>query len=53
MESDVHESPKDVMDESRALQRMNGLLLLLLLLQRPYLLRLRQQLLLCRLQLPF
>ena len=26
MESDVHESAKDVMDESRGMQRMNGLL---------------------------
>ena len=52
MESAVHESAVNVMDESRGL-RMNSLLLLLLLLLRPYLLRLRQQLLLCRLQLPF
>ena len=44
MQSAVHESAVDVIDENRALRRMNGLLLLpLLLLQRPFLLRLYQR----------
>ncbi len=49
MKSAVHESAVDAMDKGRALQRMNGLLLLL---QRPFLLRLLQQPMFCRLRLP-
>ncbi len=50
MKGAVHESAVNVMDdESRALRRMNGLLLLLL---RPFLLRLLLQPMFCRLQLP-
>ena len=51
MQSAVHESAVNVMVESRGL-RMNSLLLLLLLLLRPFLLRLLQQPTICRLRLP-
>ncbi len=51
MESAVHESTIDVIDESRGLH-MNGLLLLLLLLLFPFSLRLLPQPMFCRLWLP-
>jgi hypothetical protein len=49
VESAIHESVVDVMDESRA---MNGLLLLLPLLRSLFPLRLRTQPMFCRLLLP-